>query len=188
MALKTTLSRILKWEYLCLCVILAATLAAHFSIINDVKTPILDEVYYYGSAEGSEAGDAVSILNDHTDKRPEHPPLAKLIIAGGIAALGNNPVGWRTPSIIFGTVGIVLFYFICRKLNMSNRAANIATFLLAFENFTFLMSSIAMLDVFFMTLTLVFFLLYLYRQNTCYQASLSDWLLWRSCMRLLLHR
>lgn len=47
---------------------------------------------------------------------------------------------------------------------MSRRATNIATFLLSFENFTFLFASIAMLDVFFVTLTLAFFLLYLYRQ------------------------
>ena len=164
MALKRTFSRIIKWEYFWLCAIIAVTLAMHFSIIDEVATPILDEVYYYGSVEGSAAGDANIILNDHTDQRPEHPPLAKLIIAGGIELLGDNPIGWRTPSIIFGTMGIVLFYFICRRLNMSNRAANLATFLLAFENFTFLMSSIAMLDVFFLTLTLAFFLLYLHRQ------------------------
>ncbi len=47
---------------------------------------------------------------------------------------------------------------------MSRRAANIATFLLGLENFTFLMSSVAMLDVFFVTLTMAFFLLYLYRE------------------------
>jgi dolichyl-phosphate-mannose-protein mannosyltransferase len=163
-ALKATFARIFHWEYLWLCVIIAVTLAMHFSIINDVKVPILDEVYYYGSVQGSNSGDANSILNNQTDDRPEHPPLAKLFIAGGIKLLGDNPIGWRTPSIIFGSVGIVLFYFICRRLNMSVRAANIATFLLAFENFTFIFSSIAMLDVFFMTLTLGFFLLYLNRQ------------------------
>jgi dolichyl-phosphate-mannose-protein mannosyltransferase len=163
-ALKTTFFRILKWEYFWLCVIIVVTLAMHFAIINQVKTPILDEVYYYGTASGANSGDANSIINKHTDDRPEHPPLAKLIISGGIITLGDNPTGWRTPSIIFGTIGLVLFYFICRKLNMSKRAANIATFFLAFENFTFLMSSIAMLDVFFVTFILAFFLLYLYRE------------------------
>jgi dolichyl-phosphate-mannose-protein mannosyltransferase len=164
MAVKAVFSRIIHWEYLWLCVIIAVTLAMHFSIINDVKVPILDEVYYYGTAQGSNSGDANSILNNHTDDRPEHPPLGKLIIAGSIKLLGDNPIGWRTSSIIFGTVGIVLFYFICRRLGMSVRAANFATFLFAFENFTFLMASIAMLDVFFLTLTLAFFLLYLNRE------------------------
>jgi dolichyl-phosphate-mannose-protein mannosyltransferase len=63
-----------------------------------------------------------------------------------------------------GAIGITLFFFICRRLKMSRRATNLATFLLALENFSFMISSIAMLDVFMVTLTLAFFLLYLYRE------------------------
>jgi dolichyl-phosphate-mannose-protein mannosyltransferase len=161
---KKFLSRIYRWEFFWLCAIVIITLAMHFSIINQVKTPILDEVYYYGSAQGAEKGDAYSIIHDRVDLRQEHPPLGKLFVVGGIKLFGDNPVGWRVPSITMGTIGIILFFFICRQLNMSRRATNIATFLLGFENFTFLFASIAMLDVFFVTLTLAFFLLYLYRQ------------------------
>jgi predicted membrane-bound dolichyl-phosphate-mannose-protein mannosyltransferase len=63
-----------------------------------------------------------------------------------------------------GSISIALFYIICRRLQMSRRGASIATTLLAFENFTFMIASVAMLDVFFLTLTLAFFALYLYRQ------------------------
>lgn len=164
MEIKNILSRIYKWEFFWLCAIVIITLAMHFSIINQVKGPILDEVYYYGSAQGSEKGDAYSIINNHVDLRQEHPPLGKLFVVGGIKIFGDNPVGWRVPSIAMGTIGIILFYFICRRLNMSRRASSIATFLLGFENFSFMFASIAMLDVFFVTLTLAFFLLYLYRQ------------------------
>lgn len=162
--MKNTLKHIYKWEYFWLCLIILVSMALHFALINNIKGPIVDEVYYYGSHPGSANGDAYSIIHNHTDIRPEHPPLAKLMIAAGILTLGDNPVGWRTPSIIVGMIGIVLFYFICRKLNMSRSATNIATFLLAFENLTFLMSSVAMLDVFFVTLMLAFFLLYLHRE------------------------
>jgi dolichyl-phosphate-mannose-protein mannosyltransferase len=161
---KKTFSRIIRWEYFWLCLILVITLALHFTIINGVKAPILDEVYYYGSAPGSTFGDGYSIIQNHKDLRPEHPPLGKLFVVAGIEAFGDNTFGWRVPSIIMGTLGIILFFLICRRLNMSRRATNIATFLLAFENFTFTLASIAMLDVFMMTLTLAFFLLYLYRE------------------------
>jgi dolichyl-phosphate-mannose-protein mannosyltransferase len=164
---KRILLRIVRWEFLWLCLMVIATLAMHFIIINDTQDPILDEAHYAGYFGGDhkpDSGDAYSIIHDQKDLRPEHPPLGKLFIVGGIDALGDNPWGWRVPSIIMGTIGIVLFFFICRRLGMSRRATNIATFLLAFENFTFLMASVAMLDVFFVTLTLAFFLLYLYRQ------------------------
>jgi dolichyl-phosphate-mannose-protein mannosyltransferase len=166
--IKNILSRIYRWEYFWLCLMIIITLAMHFSIINDVKVPILDEVYYagyYPEQQGNlHYGDAYNILSLHSDARPEHPPLAKLFIAAGIKILGDNTAGWRTPAIIFGTISIVLLYFICRRLNMSRRASNIATFLFAFENFSFMFASIAMLDAFFLTLTLAFFLLYLSRQ------------------------
>jgi dolichyl-phosphate-mannose-protein mannosyltransferase len=166
--IKKIFSSIYKWEYLWLCLMVIITLVMHFSIINDVKVPILDEVYYAGYYPEQQGdlhyGDAYNILNLHSDARPEHPPLAKLFIATGIAILGDNPVGWRTPAVVFGTISIVLLYFICRRLNMSRRASNIATFLFAFENFSFMLASIAMLDVFFLTLVLAFFLLYLNRK------------------------
>jgi dolichyl-phosphate-mannose-protein mannosyltransferase len=153
---KNRLFRIFKWEYFWLCLILVATLVMHFSIILSPNQLVLDEQHY--------VKDARSIIADHVDQRPEHPPLAKLFIVAGIDAFGDNQYGWRIPSIIMGTIGIALFFFICRRLKLSRRAVNIATFLFAFENFTFLQASLAMLDVFFVTLTLAFFLLYLYRE------------------------
>jgi dolichyl-phosphate-mannose-protein mannosyltransferase len=81
-----------------------------------------------------------------------------------IYVFNDNSLGWRFFPIILGTGGIVLFYFICRKLNMSNRAASIATFLLAFENMTFIQNSVAMLDVFLFFFMMAAFLLYLTRR------------------------
>jgi len=145
-----------QWEYFWLTLIVLATLGMHFSIITQVDQLILDEAHY--------VKDAQNIIANSEDLRPEHPPLGKLFIVGGIEALGDNVWGWRVPSILMGTLSVILFYLICRVLGMSRRASSIATFLIAFENFNFLMASVAMLDVFFFTLTLAFFLLYLYRQ------------------------
>ena len=154
--MKRKLLRIINWEYFWVCLVMAITLAMHISIVTQVNELILDEAHY--------VKDARSIILTQVDQRPEHPPLAKLFIVAGIDTLGDNPWGWRVPSIIMGTISIGLLYIICRRLQMSRRGASIATALFGFENFAFVMSSVAMLDVFFVTLTLAFFTLYLYRQ------------------------
>ncbi len=154
--MKRTFLRIINWEYFWLCLCLLITLGMHLSIVTQVNDLIMDEAHYIK--------DARSIILTHVDQRPEHPPLSKLFIVAGIYAFGDNPWGWRVPGIIMGTISIALLYIICRRLQMSRRGASIATALFAFENFAFVMASIAMLDVFFVTLMLAFFALYLYRQ------------------------
>ncbi|MBN1693745.1 MAG: phospholipid carrier-dependent glycosyltransferase [Dehalococcoidales bacterium] len=81
-----------------------------------------------------------------------------------IYVFDDNPWGWRVFPVLFGTAAIVLFYFLCRRLNLSPAASNIAAFLLAFENLTFVQSSIAMLDVFYLTFMMAAFLLYVCRR------------------------
>jgi dolichyl-phosphate-mannose--protein O-mannosyl transferase len=76
----------------------------------------------------------------------------------------DNAFGWRFFSVIFGTIGIILFYFICRKLKFSWKTCMIATFLFAFENMTFLHSGLALLDVYMVTFMLAAILMYLDEQ------------------------
>jgi len=154
--IKKNLLRIYHWEHFWLCLLLAVTLAMHFVIIDNPSEHILDEKHY--------VNDALNIIEEHQTLRPEHPPLGKLFIVSGIKLFGDNPWGWRFFSVFFGTASIVLFYFLCRRLGMSRTATNIATFLLAFENMTFVQASVAMLDVYFYTFMLASFLLYVYRQ------------------------
>jgi predicted membrane-bound dolichyl-phosphate-mannose-protein mannosyltransferase len=73
----------------------------------------------------------------------------------------DNAFEWRFFSIIFGTIGIILFYFICRKLKFSWKATMVATFLFAFEDMTFLHSGLALLDVYMVTFLLAAVLAYL---------------------------
>ena len=148
-------SRLWHWEYAGLLLIVIVTVAIHFTFINTPNQPLFDEQHY--------VPDARVILQQHSTNRTEHPPLSKLLVAGGMMAFGDNPYGWRIPSIIFGTAAIVFFFLVCRQLNMPRKAAYAATFLLAFENLTFVQSSIAMLDVFMLTFTIMAFWLYLRR-------------------------
>jgi predicted membrane-bound dolichyl-phosphate-mannose-protein mannosyltransferase len=156
MEMREKFRRFYRWEYFWLLVLVLATLAMHFAIITNPGDLIFDEQHY--------VRDARNIIQNHETERTEHPPLAKLFIVAGIKIFGDNPWGWRFFSVIFGTITIVLFYFLCRRLEMSRTAASIAVFLLALENLTFVQASVAMLDVYFLTFMVAAFLLYACRR------------------------
>lgn len=144
-----------RWEYSWVCLLLLVTLAMHFSVINQPVEIMFDENHY--------VPDARAIIDGDGTNRAEHPPLGKLIIVTGIRIFGDNPLGWRLFPALSGALSILLFYLICRRLSLSRRTSLLATFLLAFENMTFVQASIAMLDVFCLTLILLSFWLYLRR-------------------------
>jgi len=150
---KNLLRRLGKWEYLGLCLLVLVILAMHFSIIMQPDEVVFDEQYY--------VDDARSILQGDDTLRPEHPPLGKLFVVLGMFLFGDNPLGWRFFSVLFGAVCIVLFYLICRRLAMPKETSFLATFLLALENLSFVQAGIAMLDVYSVTFMLLSFWLYL---------------------------
>jgi dolichyl-phosphate-mannose-protein mannosyltransferase len=155
--IKQLLRRFLAWEYAVLCLLVLLVLALHLAAILRPDAPVFDEQYY--------VPDARSILRGDGSERIEHPPLGKLIIAGGLAIFGDNPFGWRIMSVLFGLACIVFFYLICRKLALSKRASFLTTFILALENLSFVQAGVAMLDVFSLAFMLMAFWLYLRKQN-----------------------
>lgn len=86
----------------------------------------------------------------------EHPPLVKYIIGFFMMAFGDRPIVWRTPSIIMGTLTLILICLIVMKLT-DNEILVLLIFLFAFVDSVFMaMTSIAMLDIytsFFLTLS-----------------------------------
>ncbi|MFC1912034.1 glycosyltransferase family 39 protein [Chloroflexota bacterium] len=151
--MKQKLRRLGKWEYTWLCLLVLVTLVLHFAIIANPAEPVFDEQYYIEDARDIISGDA--------ELRAEHPPLGELLVALGILIFGDNPFGWRTIAIVFGTISIFLLYLICRRLNLSQKTSFLAVFLLAVENQSFNQASVAMLDVYSVTFTLAAFWLYL---------------------------
>jgi dolichyl-phosphate-mannose-protein mannosyltransferase len=145
-------TRFWKWEYAWLCLIVIGTLILHFVVIARPSEPLFDEQHYIP--------DARNIIEQHGTARTEHPPLAKLLMVSGFMIFGDNPYGWRIPSIVFGTLGLVFFFLLCRRLSMSRRAANLGTFILATENLYFVHSGIAMLDIFVVSFMMLAFWLY----------------------------
>ena len=88
-------------------------------------------------------------------------PVASHSPQDSIYIFTDNAFGWRFFSIICGTIGIIAFYFICRKLKFSWKTTMLATFLFAFEDMTFLHSGLALLDVYMVTFMLAAVLAYL---------------------------
>jgi predicted membrane-bound dolichyl-phosphate-mannose-protein mannosyltransferase len=152
---KNLWSRLRRWEHFPLLLLVIFTLALHFSFIMRPAVTVGDETFYVNNSR--------FIINSKWDFIPEHPPLGKLIIISGIKIFGDNPLGWRFFSVLFGTVAIVLFYFICLKLKMSGRATLIATFLFALDDMFFVHASLGWLDIYMLTFMLAGFLLYLHK-------------------------
>jgi len=139
-------------------------LALHLFVLPYWDEPYMDEAHYVPEAQ--------SILHEGVITHPEHPPLAKLFIVAGIAALGDNVWGWRIPSVIFAVGSIAAFYFICRNLAGRN-CAILASFLLVFESLTFVHSGLATLDGFAVAFMLLAFLFYLRDRYVLSGASLA---------------
>ena len=120
--------------------------AAHFALLFGVTTPdkfYFDEVHYVPAARQMlEPVMPSPMLN------PMHPPLAKQLIALSIRSLGDGPLGWRYPGVLFGALAIVAIY-LCGLALFAAQGPAVAAALIAFFNqMLFVQSRIAMLDIF----------------------------------------
>ena len=99
-----------------------------------------------------------------------HPPLAKLIQAASIKIFGDQALGWRLPSLVFGTA-IIPLTFALAFLLFGPLVAIFSSTTIAFENLTFVMSRITMNDVFITAFSLsafIFAVLYFKRKKFLY--------------------
>ena len=147
------INRLIHWQYFPLLVLLLVIVGLHLATITHPNEPLFDEQHY--------VPDARRIINGEGTQRVEHPPFAKLIIAGGIEIFGDNPWGWRMPAVILSTIALIAFYDVCRKLGGSNKTAFMATFFLGLENLMFIHSGMAMLDIYVVVFTIFAFWFYL---------------------------
>lgn len=92
---------------------------------------------------------ARSILSGNQDLNPEHAPLAKFLIAGAMKMSGDTPFGWRLASAIFGALTLAAIFLWTYLLLRDYAIALTAAGLTLLNNFLFVMSRVAMLDVFY---------------------------------------
>jgi dolichyl-phosphate-mannose-protein mannosyltransferase len=125
---------------------------AHVLLMIGLTTPdkiTFDEVHYVPAAKQMlEPGTPTPLLN------PMHPPLAKQFMAWSIRVFGDAPLGWRYPSVLFGSLAIVAMY-LCGLVLFASQSAALATAALTFLNqMVFVQSRIAMLDIYALTFDL----------------------------------
>jgi dolichyl-phosphate-mannose-protein mannosyltransferase len=121
---------------------------------------IFDEAYYVNAARviaglPVEPGAHYSGSPVDLDPNAEHPPLAKVLIAGSMLVFGDNGLGWRLPSVAAGMVALLAFYAILRRLGAGPWLSILALGLLAFDNLTLVHGRIGTLDMLALAPTLV---------------------------------
>lgn len=129
-------------------------LSAGLRVYNLGSPPehMFDEVYY--------AKDARAILEGRMEGTPgsswepgdvvswPHPDAGKMAIALGILVAGDDPVGWRLPSVVAGLVLLAAVYPIGRRLGLGPGWAFVALLLASADLLGIAQSRIATLDVF----------------------------------------
>src|SRR6185437_12495204 len=110
--------------------IIAAVLfvLAHFALLIGVTTPekfYFDEVHYVPAAR-----QMLEPVMPQPMLNPMHPPLAKQLIALSLHVFGDNPLGWRYPSTLFGALALVAIY-LCGLALFRRQAPAVAAVLIA---------------------------------------------------------
>jgi dolichyl-phosphate-mannose--protein O-mannosyl transferase len=99
-----------------------------------------DEVYH--------AKTALQYLRGEPPTEWVHPPLAKLLIAGGVAVFGYQPWAFRLVPALAGILLAPVFLLLALRVLPSERAALLATLLLLLDGVYLVQSRIAMTNVF----------------------------------------
>jgi dolichyl-phosphate-mannose--protein O-mannosyl transferase len=108
-----------------------------------------DEVHYVPAAR--------TLMTLSHAVNEEHPLFGKEVTALGIALFGDNSLGWRIMSALFGTLGLLAAMRAMWFASCSRFASVAAGMLIATAFPLFVLSRIAMLDVFMVSMTLVGF-------------------------------
>jgi dolichyl-phosphate-mannose-protein mannosyltransferase len=129
----------------------------HFVHLSQPPGQIFDEIYY-----AKEGDDLLyhGVEWDHNSNSAEyvvHPPLGKWIIALGIRIVGwiegNNgyhEYGWRVAAAVVGTLAVLVTIRTGRRLFRSTVLGCAAGLFMALDGLEFVLSRVALLDIFLM--------------------------------------
>jgi dolichyl-phosphate-mannose--protein O-mannosyl transferase len=123
-------------------VVFVASLAAFLWGIQAAKDIYFDETWYVPAAR--------TLLKTGEMTRQEHPALAKSLIAASIKLFGDNPLGWRALSALFGAITISAASLWSFALTRSIPQALWVAAITFFNQCVFVQARIAMLDIFLM--------------------------------------
>ncbi len=129
---------------LCAVIFLAGWALFLFGITSP-DTPYWDEVNYVPAVR--------AFLNGVIENR-EHPPLAKELMSLGMLAFGDNPLGWRFMTSLFGALSLVGIYLWSLALFRQVRPALLAVMFTAVNQVLYVESRSANLDIFMLAFML----------------------------------
>lgn len=129
------------------------TLLVLLTRIDKPRGLFFDEFGYVGVARNLLHGTLGPMPREFTESTVgrQHPPMGPYLIAEGIKLAGDNPVGWRLPGAICGTLTVVAIFLWTYVLIGDYWLAVTAACLTVFNDFLYVMSRTAMLDVFVFT-------------------------------------
>ena len=119
-------------------------LIKHYAVafVDNPDTPHIneaDQIINHGSTKG---------IFGNSPNMVVHPEVGKWMIAFGEWVFGLNPFGWRFSSAVIGTLMILVMCRLVRRLTGSTMLGCIAGLLLGLDGLHFVMSRIALLDIF----------------------------------------
>lgn len=123
---------------------------------NYLNSSYFDEIYH--------ARTAYEHIEGVYPYEVSHPPLGKLIIAGGIELFGMTPFGWRFSGTLIGVLMLPLLYVLLKKMFGGVSVPACGTAIFAFDFMHFTQTRIATIDsyaVFFILLMYLFMYLYI---------------------------
>jgi dolichyl-phosphate-mannose-protein mannosyltransferase len=152
-----------------LLILVAAVVTRVAWLYSPDRALIFDEAYYVNAARrllgwtvpaGAPYVDAPAGI----DPNSEHPPLGKVLIAASMRLFGDDPIGWRLPSLVAGLVIIVAVYLLVRSTTHNAWLAVYAAGVAMLDNLLMVHSRIATLDILFLAPLMVGAVLVVRRQ------------------------
>ena len=154
------------WGWLGPLLVTALGTFLRFNRLSDPRAVVFDETYYVGDAYGilrhgveiNHVKNANAMLASGRSTHilapggefVVHPPLGKVLIAGGEWLFGLTPFGWRFAVAVVGSLAILMTARIARRMTRSTLLGCVAGLLLALDGLEFVMSRTALLDIFVM--------------------------------------
>ncbi|HEY6420025.1 MAG TPA: phospholipid carrier-dependent glycosyltransferase, partial [Candidatus Binataceae bacterium] len=135
---------------LVLAAMIAAALVTRFRHLGYPAEIVFDEVHFVAQAR--------QYLHAEWFLDP-HPPLAKLVIAGGIWMFGDHPWSWRVGNATLGTVLVGVTYLLGRRVTGSRLAATLAAAFIVCDGLFLVDSRTAVIDIVYVTFAAIAYLL-----------------------------